>query len=87
MLSAKRDQKAANRFFKKSLNSNHNQIPRIITVDKNPAYPPAINKLKNDKILPQNVGIRQIKYLNNMIHKNKVVQICDHIQNNLLCRQ
>ncbi len=70
MLSAKRDQKAAKRFFKKALNSNHNQIPRVITVDKNPAYPPAINKLKNDKILPINVGIRQIKYLNNIIEQD-----------------
>jgi transposase-like protein len=34
-----------------------------VTVDKNPAYPPAIDELKNDKILPKNVGIRQIKYL------------------------
>ncbi|MDD3138845.1 MAG: DDE-type integrase/transposase/recombinase, partial [Lachnospiraceae bacterium] len=55
---------AANRFLKKALSSNHNQIPRVITVDKNPAYPPAINELKNDKILHINVGIRQIKYLN-----------------------
>ena len=46
MLSTKRNKKAANRFFKKALNSNHNQIPRIITVDKNPAYPPAVNELK-----------------------------------------
>ncbi len=70
VLSAKRDQEAANRFFKKALNSNHNQIPRVITVDKNPAYPPAIDKLKNDKILPINVGIRQIKYLNNIIEQD-----------------
>ena len=54
----------------KALNSNHNQIPRVITVDKNPAYPPAINELKNDKILPINVGIRQIKYLNNIIEQD-----------------
>ncbi len=70
MLSAKRNKKTANRFFKKALNSNHNQIPRVITVDKNPAYPPAIDKLKNDKILPINVGIRQIKYLNNIIEQD-----------------
>jgi transposase-like protein len=69
ILSAKRNQKAAKRFFKKALNSNHNQIPRVITVDKNPAYPPAIDKLKNDKILPKNVGLRQIKYLNNIIEQ------------------
>ncbi len=54
------------RFFKKALSSNHNQIPRAITVDQNPAYPPAIDELKTDKILPKNVGARQIKYLNNI---------------------
>ena len=70
MLSAKRNKKAAKRFFKKALSSNHNQIPRVITVDKNPAYPPAINELKNDKILPQNVGLRQIKYLNNIVEQD-----------------
>ncbi len=70
MLSSKLNKKAANRFFKKALSSNHNQIPKVITVDKNPAYPSAINKLKNDKILPKNVGIRQIKYLNNIIEQD-----------------
>ena len=70
MLSTKRNRKAAKRFFKKALSSNHNQIPRVITIDKNPAYPPAINEPKNDKILPKNVGIRQIKYLNNIIEQD-----------------
>ena len=46
MLSAKRNKKAAKRFLKKALGSKHTQIPRAITVDKNPAYPPAIHKLK-----------------------------------------
>ena len=57
-------------FFKKALSSNHNQIPRVVTVDKNPAYPSSINELKNDKILPRNVGTRQIKYLNNIIEQD-----------------
>jgi len=70
MLSAKRDRKAAKRFFKKALGSNHNQTPRVITVDKNPAYPIAIHELKNDRILPKNVGLRQIKYLNNIIEQD-----------------
>ena len=52
------------------MNSNHNQIPRVITVDKNPAYPPTIDKLKNDKILPKNIAIRQINYLNNIIEQD-----------------
>lgn len=70
MLSAKRDRKAAKRFFKKALNSHHNQIPKTLTIDKNPAYPPAVDNLKNDKLLPRNVGIRQIKYLNNIIEQD-----------------
>jgi transposase-like protein len=70
MLSAKRDRKAAKRFFKKALGSNHNQAPRVITVDQNPAYPIAIHELKNDRILPKNVGLRQIKYLNNIIEQD-----------------
>jgi transposase-like protein len=70
MLSSKRNRTAAKRFLKKALSSNRNQIPRLITVDKNPAYPSAIDKLKNDKILPKNIGIRQIKYLNNIIEQD-----------------
>ena len=70
MLSAKRNKKAAKRFLKKALGSKHNQIPRAITVDKNPAYPPAVNELKNDRILPQNVSLRQIKYLNNIVESD-----------------
>jgi transposase-like protein len=70
MLSAKRNLKAAKRFFKKALSSNHNQIPRVITVDKNPAYPPAIDKLKNEKNLFKNVEIRQTRYLNNIIEQD-----------------
>ena len=52
------------------MGSKHNQIPRVIKVDKNPAYPPAIDKLKNDRILPQNVSLRQIKYLNNIVEQD-----------------
>jgi len=70
MLSAKRDRKTAKRFFKKALGSKHNQTPRVITVDKNPAYPIAIHELKNDRILPQNVSLRQIKYLNNIVEQD-----------------
>src|SRR5665811_755660 len=70
MLSAKRNKEAAKRFLKKALGSKHNQIPGAITVDKNPAYPSAVNELKNDRILPQNVNLRQIKYLNNIVEQD-----------------
>ena len=39
-------------------------------VQNYPAYLSAIDKLKNDKILPEKVGIRQIKYLNNIIEQD-----------------
>ena len=64
------NKKAAKRFLKKALGSNHNWIPRVITVDKNPAYPVATQELKNYRTLPQNVRIRQIKYLDNIIEQN-----------------
>jgi transposase-like protein len=70
MLSAKRNRKAAKRFLKKSLGSNHNQMPRVITVDKNPAYPIAIYELKKENKLSENIEIRQDKYLNNIIEQD-----------------
>ena len=69
MLSATRNRKAAKRFLKKALSLNHNQMPRAITVDKNPAYPIAIQELKNEKKLPKRVEIKQVKYLNNIIEQ------------------
>jgi IS6 family transposase len=70
MLSAKRNRKAAKRFLKKALSSNHNQMPRIITVDKNPAYPIAMNELKKKNKLSENIEIRRVKYLNNIIEQD-----------------
>ena len=65
------------KYFYRAVDSNGDTIdfmlsaiPRVITVDKDPAYPPAIGKLKNDKILPKNIGIRRIKYLNNIIEQD-----------------
>ncbi len=39
MLSAKRDARAAKRFFCKMLKTPSHSSPRVINVDKNPAYP------------------------------------------------
>ncbi|NEQ53547.1 MAG: IS6 family transposase [Leptolyngbya sp. SIO3F4] len=70
MLSAKRDAKAAKRFLKKVLNAPHTIEPRVITVDKNAAYPPAIDELKQDAALPKTTETRQVKYLNNIIEQD-----------------
>jgi transposase-like protein len=45
-LSKSRNHKTAECFFKKALQSFHILKPHIITVDKNPVYPIAIEQLK-----------------------------------------
>lgn len=42
------------------------KYPRVINVDKNPSYPPAIEQLKKSGVLPEETELRQVKYLNNM---------------------
>ncbi|MFC7802898.1 IS6 family transposase [Bacillus subtilis] len=69
-LSKTRDTKAAKRFFKKALRSLHVSMPRVITVDKNPAYPMAIEELKNQKKMPVGILLRQVKYLNNIVEQD-----------------
>ena len=70
MFSAKRDTNAAKKFFIKVLKSKHNQQPRVINVDKNPAYPAAIEELKEAEILSSESELRQKKYLNNIIEQD-----------------
>jgi transposase-like protein len=63
MLSAKRDTKAAKRFFRKTLKAASHSSQRMINVDKNPAYPPAVEQLKEEGTLPNRTQLRQSKYL------------------------
>jgi transposase, IS6 family len=44
--------------------------PRVITVDKNAAYPKAIADLKAAGTLPEHVELRQVKYLNNLVEQD-----------------
>ncbi|MCM3653929.1 IS6 family transposase [Metabacillus litoralis] len=69
-LSESRDTKAAKCFFKKALAAFHVSKPRVITVDKNPAYPAAIQQLKDEKKMPEGIQIRQIRYLNNIVEQD-----------------
>ncbi|MEK0224479.1 IS6 family transposase [Bacillus proteolyticus] len=69
-LSKTRDHRAAKRFFKKALQPFHVSKLRVITVDKNPAYPIAIEELKKEKKMPVGIQIRQIKYLNNIVEQD-----------------
>jgi transposase, IS6 family len=56
LLSPSRDGEAAKRFFSKALAAPHISIPRVITVDKNAAYPNAFKELKAERmVLPFSV--------------------------------
>ena len=39
-------------------------------MDKNAAYPPAIEELKSEKVLDKKSEIRQVKYLNNLVEQD-----------------
>ncbi|PGD92558.1 IS6 family transposase, partial [Bacillus pseudomycoides] len=69
-LSKSRDKQAAKCFFKKALAFSYVSKPRVITVDKNPAYPVAIEELKEEKRMPEGIQIRQVKYLNNIVEQD-----------------
>ena len=70
LLTAKRDAAAAKRFFRKALSAPGNPVPRVLNVDKNPAFPPAVEALKAEGILPRRVLLRQCKYLNNVVEQD-----------------
>lgn len=71
LLTAKRDTKAAKRFLRKTtLKAVDTSTPRVITVDKNPAYPKALKELKSAKKLPEIVKLRQLNYLNNLVEQD-----------------
>jgi transposase, IS6 family len=70
MLSTTRDADAAERFFRQVLQASHTRTPRVITVDKNAAYPLAFEALQHDGTLPETCLLRQCKYLNNMVEQD-----------------
>jgi transposase-like protein len=70
LLSPIRNAQVAKRFFSKALAAPHTSIPRVITVDKNAAYPKAFTELKAEEIIPASCELRQSKYLNNLIEQD-----------------
>jgi len=70
LLTAKRDAAAAKRFLRRAIEASGNAMPRVINVDKNPAYPAALEALKSEGTIPRRVALRQCKYLNNVIEQD-----------------
>ena len=70
MLSRHRNKQAATRYFKKVLSNNHVVHPRVINVDKNPAFVPAHKALQDEKLISLESKLRQVKHLNNSIEND-----------------
>ena len=60
---------SAEQFLRKTLNASHTQSPRVINVDKNAAYPAAVEDLKADEQLPETTELRLVLYLNNRVEQ------------------
>ena len=57
LLTAKRDAAGAKRFFRKAFQSPGNPSPRVVNVDRNPAYPAAVEAMKAEGSLPRRVRL------------------------------
>ena len=55
------------------LRASHGSEPRVLSVDGNPAYPPAVKALKEENLLDKDCILRQNKYLNNIIAKHVII--------------
>lgn len=70
LLCAKRNAQAATRFLPLALKRWHSVNPRVISTDKDKAYPKAIEDLTESKSLPKSTKHRAVKYLNNLIEQD-----------------
>ena len=70
LLNARRDTAAAKRFLRKAVEASGNAMPRVMNVDRNPAYPAAVEALKREGAIPRRVALRRCKYLNNVIEQD-----------------
>lgn len=52
------------------MRSFHVSKPRVITVDKDPVYPIAIEELRKEKNMLSGMQLRQKKYLNNVVEQD-----------------
>ena len=68
LLRKHRDLVAAKAFFRKALRNNGH--PAKITIDKSGSNISALNKINEDLSKDQQIEIRQIKYLNNIIEQD-----------------
>jgi len=68
MLSKKRDEKAAKRFFNKAI--GYSESPEKITIDKSGANNAALVSINKRLNKDSKIQVRQIKYLNNIVEQD-----------------
>ena len=68
LLTAKRDRKAARRFFSKAMKQHG--IPETITMDKSGANRAAVGSINTEREGQKEIAIRQVKYLNNIVEQD-----------------
>ena len=70
LLSAKRDKKAAKRFFRKALGRANTRNPREIVTDRLTSYPGALRAMKRDRELGRFTRHRRGRWLNNLVEQD-----------------
>ena len=68
LLKKRRDKAAAKAFFRKVF--KHNDRPDKVNIDKSGSNKAALDSLNKEASQEQQIQIRQIKYLNNMLEQN-----------------
>ena len=70
LLSAKRDKKAAKRFFRKALGRDNTRNPRTIVTDRLKSYPGTLREMKRDGELWRFTRHRRGQWLNNLVEQD-----------------
>ena len=70
LLSAKRDKKAAKRFFKRALAREHTRNPREVVTDRLTSYPGALREMKQKGELWRFARHRRGRWLNNRVEQD-----------------
>src|SRR3954453_16931139 len=70
LLSAKRDKKAAKRFFRQALRRENTRNPRTVVTDRLRSYPGALREMKRDGELWRFTRHRRGQWLNNRVEQD-----------------
>jgi IS6 family transposase len=70
LLSAKRDKKAARRFFRRALRRDNTRNPRVVVTDRLNSYPGALREMKREGELWRFVQHRRGRWLNNRVEQD-----------------